>query len=31
VVAFLNALVLYPLLGTKSGRAFFRLGAGASP
>jgi hypothetical protein len=31
VVAFFNALVLYLLLGTKSGRAFFRLGAGASP
>jgi hypothetical protein len=31
VVAFFNALVLYLLLGTRSGRAFFRLGAGASP
>jgi hypothetical protein len=31
VVAFFNALVLYLLLGTKSGRDFFVRGAGASP
>jgi hypothetical protein len=31
IVAFFNALVLYLLLGTKSGRGFFGLGAGASP
>ena len=31
VVAAFNALVLYLLLGTRSGRAFFRPGAGASP
>jgi hypothetical protein len=31
VVAFFNALVLYLLLGTNSARAFFGLGAGASP
>ncbi len=31
VVAFFNALVLYLLLGTKSGRDFFGRGAGASP
>jgi hypothetical protein len=31
VIAFFNALVLYLLLGTRSGRAFFRPGAGASP
>ena len=31
VVAFFNALVLYLLLGTKSGRDYFQRGAGASP
>jgi hypothetical protein len=31
VVAFFNALVLYLLLGTKSGRDFFGRSAGASP
>jgi hypothetical protein len=31
VIAFFNALVLYLLLGTRSARAFFGLGAGASP
>ena len=31
VIAFFNALVLYLLLGTKSGRDFFGRGAGASP
>ena len=31
VIALFNALVLYLLLGTKSGRDFFARGAGASP
>jgi hypothetical protein len=31
VIAFFNALVLYLLLGRKSARDFFGLGAGASP
>ena len=31
VVAFFNALVLYLLLGTKSGRDYFQRRAGASP